>query len=70
MPSAIDQDKNTVIEFVKGLLTPGAIVGIVIGAIAFVALIPISICAFRIYRKRKANQINTAVPNTERDIDD
>jgi hypothetical protein len=58
------------IEYVKQLLTPGAIVAIVIGVVLVVAIFPISYCAYRIHKKRKANQINSAVPNTERDIDD
>jgi hypothetical protein len=59
-----------VVEYVKGLLTPGAIVAIVIGSLIVVSLFPISYCAYKIHKKRKAAQINSAVPNTERDIDD
>jgi hypothetical protein len=55
LPSAINQDINTVILFVKGLLTPGAIVAIVIGVVIFVSLFPIGYCAYRIHKKRKAN---------------
>ncbi len=68
-PALINLDIAVIMEYVKAALTPGAIVAIVIGSLIVVSLFPISFCAYRIHKKRRANQINSAVPNTERDDD-